>query len=72
MHCCAMREPAYRRAIENYIRTQAKPPDKFSHQLRLYQLAKQIAEGQPFDDEVLYAAASFAQTPYRTYSRVAE
>src|SRR5437016_6767829 len=52
-----MRHPAYRRAIENYIRTQAKPPDKFSHQLRLYQLARQIAAGQPFDDDVLYAAA---------------
>jgi uncharacterized protein len=52
-----MSEAAYRQAIENYIRTQAKPADKFSHQPRLYELAKQIAAGQPFDDEVLYAAA---------------
>jgi uncharacterized protein len=41
----------------DYIRAQAKPPDKFSHQLRLYQLAKRLAEGQPYDDDVLYAAA---------------
>jgi len=40
-----------------YIRAQAKPPDKFSHQPRLYQLAKRLAEGLAFDDDVLYAAA---------------
>jgi len=40
-----------------YIRAQAKPPDKFSHQPRLYQLAKRLAEGRAFDDDVLYAAA---------------
>ena len=40
-----------------YIRTQAKPPDKFSHQPRLYQLAKRLAEGRAYDDDVLYAAA---------------
>ena len=40
-----------------YVRAQAQPPDKFSHQVRLYHLAKQLAEGQPYDDDVLYAAA---------------
>jgi len=40
-----------------YIRAQAKPPDKFSHQPRLYHLATRLAEGQPYDDDVLYAAA---------------
>jgi uncharacterized protein len=47
----------YRRAIADYIRSEANPPDKFSHQPRLYELAKQIAQNQPFDDDVLYAAA---------------
>jgi uncharacterized protein len=50
-------EITYRDAIADYIRTQANPPDKFSHQPRLYELAKQLAQGQPFDDDVLYAAA---------------
>jgi uncharacterized protein len=52
-----MSEPNFRQAIADYIRTNAKPPDKFSHQPRLYQLAKRLAEDQPFDDDVLYAAA---------------
>jgi len=51
-----MSEPNYRQAIADYIRANANPPDKFSHQPRLYQLAKSLAENQPFDDEVLYAA----------------
>ena len=52
-----MSQSDYRQAIADYIRAHAKPPDKFSHQPRLYQLAKQLAEGRPFDDDVLYAAA---------------
>ncbi len=54
-----MNSPAYREAIAAYIRANALPPDKFSHQPRLYRLASQIAqaEGQPFDDDVIYAAA---------------
>jgi len=47
----------YRRAIADYIRANARPPDKFTHQPRLYELAKQIAQSQPFDDDALYAAA---------------
>ncbi len=47
----------YRRAIANYVRAEANPPDKFSHQPRLYELAKRLAENEPFDDDVLYAAA---------------
>jgi uncharacterized protein len=50
-------QPAYRTVLVDYIRAQAKPPDKFSHQPRLYQLAKGLAENQPYDDDVLYAAA---------------
>jgi uncharacterized protein len=52
-----MNQPDYRAAIADYIRTEAKPPDKFSHQPRLYALACALAEGKPFDDDVVYAAA---------------
>ena len=52
-----MSEAAYRAGIVDYIRAQAQPPDKFSHQPRLYLLAKQLAEDKPFDDDVLFAAA---------------
>jgi uncharacterized protein len=52
-----MEQTDYRRAIADYIRAAAQPPDKFSHQPRLYQLARMLGEGQSFDDDVLYAAA---------------
>lgn len=52
-----MPQPSYRQAIVDYIGSQANPPDKFSHQPRLYQLASQLAEGQSYDDDVLFAAA---------------
>ena len=52
-----MTPSGYRAAIADYIRAQAKPPDKFSHQPRLYHLASRLAEGQAYDDDVLYAAA---------------
>jgi uncharacterized protein len=52
-----MTSPGYRAAIAEYIRVNAKPPDKFSHQLRLYHLARRIAANRPHDDDVLYAAA---------------
>lgn len=51
-----MTPPAYRTALTAYIRRHAQPPDKFSHQPRLHALACQLAEGQPFDDDVLFAA----------------
>ena len=51
-----MSEPSYRQSLINYIREQAKPPDKFSHQPRLFALACQLAEAQPFDEEVVFAA----------------
>jgi uncharacterized protein len=47
----------FRDAIADYIRAQANPPEKLSHQPRLYQLAAQLAEDQHYDDDVLYAAA---------------
>ena len=52
-----MSQPRYREAIVEYIRAEARPPDKFAHQPRLYELARSLAEGQPCDDDVLYAAA---------------
>ena len=51
-----MSSPPYRQALIDYIRVNAQPPDKFSHQARLYALARQIAEDRPFDDDVLFAA----------------
>lgn len=47
----------YRRRLAEYILENARPADKFSHQPRLYTLAQQLAEGMPYDDDVLYAAA---------------
>ena len=52
-----MKQPEYRSAIADFIRAQANPPDKFSHQPRLYKLAAELAEDRRFDDDVLYAAA---------------
>ncbi|XSG75804.1 HD domain-containing protein [Herpetosiphon llansteffanensis] len=40
-----------------YIREQALPIDKYSHQPRLYQLATTLGAGLVYDDDVLYAAA---------------
>jgi uncharacterized protein len=50
-------QPAFRTAIVDYIRAQANPPEKLSHQPRLYRLARRLAENKPFDDDVLHAAA---------------
>jgi uncharacterized protein len=52
-----MRPAGYREALVEYIRAQAQPPDKFSHQARLYRLAVQLTDGRPFDDDVVFAAA---------------
>ena len=46
-----------RSAIEDYIRANARPVDKFGHQPRLHALAKRLGEGMVFDDDVLHAAA---------------
>ena len=52
-----MKPSDYRQKIVEYIRANANPPDKFSHQPRLYKLAVRLAEGLSFDDDVLFAAA---------------
>jgi uncharacterized protein len=46
----------FRAAIVDYIREQAKPVDKFSHQARLYELTREIGAGQSYDDDVVFAA----------------
>ncbi|HLH55186.1 MAG TPA: HD domain-containing protein [Verrucomicrobiae bacterium] len=47
----------HRKAIENYIRQNANPPDKFSHQARLYELASRLAAGLNHDDDIVHAAS---------------
>lgn len=52
-----MHQNACRARLIKYIRAQANPPDKFSHQARLYALAQRLARGRHCDDDVLFAAA---------------
>ena len=52
-----MAQTRYREEIVRYVRLNAKPPDKFSHQARLYELARQVAVELVCDDAVLFAAA---------------
>jgi uncharacterized protein len=47
----------FRSALVEYIRCEARPIEKYSHQPRLYALATQVGEGQVYDDDVLFAAA---------------
>ncbi|HTI97456.1 MAG TPA: HD domain-containing protein [Dongiaceae bacterium] len=51
-----MQPPDFRTAITEYIRENARPVDKFSHQPRLYALAQQVGAGQTYDDDILFAA----------------
>jgi uncharacterized protein len=46
----------FRSALVEYIRAQAKPVDKFSHQPRLYELTRAIGADQNYDDDVVFAA----------------
>jgi uncharacterized protein len=47
---------AWRDAVVDYIRAEAKPEDKFGHQPRLYALATQIGRDLQYDDDILFAA----------------
>jgi uncharacterized protein len=49
--------PDFRAKIAHYIAREAKPPEKFGHQPRLYALTKLIGAGHAYDDDVVYAAA---------------
>lgn len=51
-----MKPNDFRSAIIQYIRTQAKPVDKFSHQPRLHALTKQVGAGLAYDDDIVFAA----------------
>jgi uncharacterized protein len=52
-----MSDSDWRRSVIEYIRTEARPVDKFGHQPRLYALACCIGKELDFDDDVLFAAA---------------
>lgn len=52
-----MNAVGYREALENYVRANALPREKFSHQPRLYRLACRVGQGTDYDDDVLFAAA---------------
>ncbi|HTL55934.1 MAG TPA: HD domain-containing protein [Candidatus Limnocylindrales bacterium] len=52
-----MDQSQYRTALVEFIELNAKPPDKFSHQARLYAVATRLAEDAAYDDDVVYAAA---------------
>lgn len=49
-------EAAWREKLRNYIRAEAKPREKFGHQPRLYSLAREIAKGLEYDDDIVFAA----------------
>lgn len=51
-----MKAADFRPAIVAYIREQARPVDKFSHQPRLYELTRAVGVGQSYDDDVVFAA----------------
>ena len=48
----------WRKTLIDRIRVEAQPPEKFSHQARLYALTQQIAASitEPVDDDVLFGA----------------
>ena len=46
----------FRNRIEQFIREQARPIEKFGHQPRLYALTQQIGKSMTYDDDVVFAA----------------
>jgi uncharacterized protein len=50
-------EILWRQSVKEYIRSEARPADKYGHQPRLYALACRIGTGFVYDDDVLFAAA---------------
>lgn len=51
-----MEPPDFRSTLVAFIREQARPVDKFSHQPRLYELTRAIGAGLGYDDDVVFAA----------------
>jgi uncharacterized protein len=52
-----MTRSAWRGSVVAYIRSEAKPEDKYGHQPRLYALAVAVGKGMDYDDDILFAAA---------------
>lgn len=50
-------EAVWRQSVKEYIRSEARPADKYGHQPRLYALACRIGASLNYDDDVLFAAA---------------
>ena len=51
-----MNPESFRSALVDYIRVQAQPVEKFSHQPRLYALTQEVGAGRSYDDDVVFAA----------------
>jgi len=52
--------PNFRNQLDQYLRREANPEHKYSHQPRLYALTQQIADLTPsltYDGDIIYAAA---------------
>jgi uncharacterized protein len=47
----------FRTAVEDFIRREAKPVEKYGHQPRLYALTRTIGRDLTYDDDVVFAAA---------------
>lgn len=47
----------FRAAIEDFIRREAKPVEKYGHQPRLYALTRTIGRDLTYDEDVVFAAA---------------
>lgn len=48
---------SYRYILDQILREQANPADKYGHQPRLYALTRAIGQHLTYDDDVVYAAA---------------
>ncbi len=48
---------SFRQALDELLRQQARPIDKFGHQPRLYALARLAGRDTSYDDDVVFAAA---------------
>jgi uncharacterized protein len=47
---------AWRSSLQNYLREQARPVEKYGHQPRLYELTLRIGRALAYDDDVIFAA----------------
>lgn len=52
-----MEPDGFRPPLIEYVRRNALPAEKFSHQPRLYRLTGRVGEGMLYDDDVVFAAA---------------